>query len=154
MQWLESTALAEWVRTSLVGYPFVLTVHSIGMAIMVGLVSMVDLRLLGWFKRIPYTALDNLIRVAWYGLAINFLTGAAIFTSQAVFYTTSPIFILKMLMVVGGSILAAVMQPAIRRGAAAWVGTAAVPQGMKTLAAMSLGMWLIAIIAGRFTAYL
>ena len=82
MEWLESTALAEWVRTSLVGYPLVLTVHSIGMAIMVGIVSVVDLRLIGWFKRIPYTALDNLIRVAWYGLAVNVITGAAIFTAS------------------------------------------------------------------------
>ena len=154
MEWLESTALAEWVRTDLVGYPLVLTVHSIGMAIMVGLVSMVDLRLLGAFRRVPYTALDNLLRVAWYGLAINFLTGAAIFTSQAVFYTTSWIFILKMVMVVGGSILAAVMQPRIRRNAAAWVESAAVPSGIKTLAAVSLVMWLTAIVAGRFTAYL
>ena len=45
MEWLESTALAEWVRTSLIGYPFVLTVHSVGMAIMVGLVTVINLRL-------------------------------------------------------------------------------------------------------------
>ena len=154
MEWLESTALAEWVRTSLVGYPLVLTVHSIGMAIMIGLVWVVDLRLVGWFKRIPYTALDNLIRVAWYGLAINFITGSAIFTSQAVFYTTSPIFLLKMFMILCGAITAAYMQPRIRREAPSWASGTAVPQGLKTLAAASAGMWLVAIIAGRFTAYL
>lgn len=154
MEWLESTALAEWVRTSLVGYPLVLTVHSIGMAIMVGIVSVVDLRLIGWFKRIPYTALDNLIRVAWYGLAVNVITGAAIFTSQAVFYVSSPVFIVKMLMVVSGSITAAYMQPRLRREAAGWSAGGAVPQGIRTLAMASLAMWLIAITMGRFTAYL
>ena len=45
MAWLESTALADWVRTSLIGYPFVLTVHSVGMAIMVGIVTVINLRL-------------------------------------------------------------------------------------------------------------
>ncbi len=154
MEWLESTALAEWVRTSLVGYPLVLTIHSIGMAIMVGLVSVVDLRLLGRFERIPYTALDNLIRVAWYGLAFNVISGAALFTSQAVFYTTSPTFLFKMLMVLCGSITAAYLQPRLRREASSWVSGHAVPQGVKTLAAASLAIWLLAIITGRFTAYL
>lgn len=154
MEWLESTALAEWVRTSLVGYPLVLTLHSIGMAIMVGLVSVTDLRLIGWFEHIPYTALDKIVRAAWYGLAINAITGAAIFTSQAVFYTTSPVFIVKMLMVVSGSVTAAYMQPILKREAAGWSAGNPVPRGLKNLAIASLAMWLIAITTGRFTAYL
>lgn len=154
MQWLESTALAEWVRTSLVGYPFVLTVHSIGMAIMVGLVWVIDIRLLGWFKRVPYTALHRLLRVAWYGLAVNALSGAAIFTSQATFYVSSPPFLIKMLMIVCGSIVAAYMHPILRREGPSWDAGAAVPQRLKVLAAGSAAMWLIAIITGRFTAYL
>jgi hypothetical protein len=154
MEWLESTALAEWVRTSLVGYPLVLTVHSIGMAIMVGLMTVVNLRLVGQFERIPLTALDNMIRIAWYGLAVNVITGASIFTSQAVAYTSSTVFITKMVMVVGGSVAAAYLQPILRREAAGWAGGGTVPQGVKTLAALSIGMWSVAIIMGRFTAYL
>ena len=154
MQWLESTALAEWVRTSLIGYPLVLTLHSVGMAIIVGLVMVVDLRLMGRFERIPLTALENLLRMAWYGFAVNLVTGAMIFTSQAVSYTTSPTFLLKMLMVIGGVVVAAYMQPILRREAAGWGGTGGVPQGLRTLAAVSLVMWSITIITGRFTAYL
>jgi len=154
MAWLESTALAEWVRTSLVGYPFVLTVHSVGMAIMVGLVTVINLRLIGRFERIPYAALAGLLTLAWYGLAINALSGAAIFTSQAVTYITSPTYLLKMAMVVGGAIIAWKMQPILRREAAGWDGGSVVPSSMQTLAKASLAMWLIAIITGRFTAYL
>ena len=154
MAWLESTALAEWVRTSLIGYPFVLTVHSVGMAIMVGLVTVINLRLVGRFERIPYASLDGLLKLAWYGLAINALSGAAIFTSQAVAYITSPTYLLKMVMVVGGAIVAWRMQPILRREAAGWDGGSVVPSSMQTLAKASLAMWLIAIITGRFTAYL
>ena len=154
MEWLESTALAEWVRTSLVGYPLVLTLHSVGMAIIVGLATVVDLRLIGRFERIPLGALDKLLRLAWYGFAVNLVTGAMIFTSQAVFYTTSPVFIIKILMVIGGVSIAAYMQPILRREAAGWGETAGVPQGMRTLAIISLVMWSITIITGRFTAYL
>lgn len=154
MEWLESTALAEWVRVSLVGYPLLLTVHSIGMAIMVGLVAIVDLRLMGRFERVPLGALDNLLRLAWYGFAFNLITGSMIFTSQAVFYITSPTYLLKMAMVLGGVVLAAYMQPILRREAAGWGSAGGVPSGVRTMAAVSLAMWSLAIITGRFTAYL
>ena len=154
MAWLESTALADWVRTSLVGYPLLLTGHSVGMAIMIGLVAVVDLRLIGLFRRIPYAALDRLISIAWYGLIVNAVTGSMLFTSQAVAYVASPTYLLKMLMVLGGVLVAAYMQPVLRREAANWTTDAALPQGMKPLAAVSLGMWLVAITTGRLTAYL
>lgn len=154
MEWLESTALAEWVRTSLVGYPFVLTVHSVGMAIMVGLVSVINLRLIGRFGRIPYGSLHGLLKLAWYGFAINVLTGAAIFTSQAASYIRSPVYLLKMAMVLGGAIIAWKMQPILRRDASGWDGGVAMPSSLQTLAKVSLVMWLMAIITGRFTAYL
>ena len=154
MEWLESTALAEWVRTSLVGYPLLLTLHSVGMAIVVGLVTVVDLRLIGRFERIPLTVLDSLLRLAWFGFAINLFTGAMIFTSQAVSYVSSPTYLLKMLMVIGGVAVAAYMQPVLHREAAGWGGTAGIPQGIRTLATASLVMWSMTIITGRFTAYL
>lgn len=154
MAWLETTALAEWVRTSLIGYPFVLTVHAVGMAIMVGLVIVIDLRLVGRFERIPYASLHGLLKLAWFGLAINAISGAAIFTSQAASYVTSPTYILKMIMVVGGALIAWRMQPILRASAAGWDGGMAVPGSMQMLAKISLAMWLIAIITGRFTAYL
>lgn len=153
MEWIESTALAEWVRTSLVGYPLVLTVHSVGMAIMVGLVVIVDLRLIGWFRRIPYTSLDNVLRVAWYGLAANVISGIALFTSQAVAYTTNPTYLLKMLMVICGAALAAYMQPILRRNAAGWVSGTSAPGQLRLLAQLSLVIWLVAIVTGRFVAY-
>ncbi len=154
MQWLETTALAEWVLTSLVGYPLVLTLHSVGMAIIVGLVMVVDLRLIGRFERIPLTALQSLLRLAWYGFAVNLTTGVMIFTSQAVFYSTSPTFLLKMLMVIGGVAIAAYMQPILRREAVGWGETGGVPPRIRTLATVSLAMWSMTIITGRFTAYL
>ena len=64
MEWIESSAFAEWVRTSFVGYPMLLTLHSIGMAIMVGLMFVVSLRLVGSFQRIPYVSLEKLISAA------------------------------------------------------------------------------------------
>ncbi len=154
MVWLEATGFADWIRTSLVGYPVMLTLHSIGMAIMVGLIFVVDLRLLGLFKRIPYTALDKMLAFAWIGFVINFLSGAAIFTSQATFYVTSGPFILKISMVLLGALTVWYMQPILKAESASWVRGLPVAGMVQTVAIGSLVMWTVAITTGRFTAYL
>ena len=154
MEWLETSAFAEWVRTSFVGYPMLLTLHSIGMAIMVGIMFVVSLRLVGSFRRLPCVSLEKLITIAWAGFAINLLSGAALFTSQATFYVTSAPFLLKIAAVVVGAALAGYMQPILRREAADWIDSASVPTTARTLAIVSIVMWSVAITTGRFTAYL
>jgi len=153
LQWLEASAFAEWIQTSFVGYPVVITMHSIGMAIMVGLVLVLNLRLVGMFSRIPYAALSKLLGVAWVGFVINFLSGAALFIAQASVFATQASFIVKFLAVVIGASLAGYMQPILNRDAAAW-GTGAVPSNVRGLAMASLFVWILAILAGRFTAYI
>ena len=51
-EWLETTAPAIWVGESLWGYPIMLGCHVVGLAIVVGLFMMRDLRLLGFFQGI------------------------------------------------------------------------------------------------------
>ena len=51
-EWLENTSVALWVGESLWAYPFMLSLHVIGLAIVVGILSMVDFKLLGGFKGI------------------------------------------------------------------------------------------------------
>ena len=50
--WLETTPIAQWVALSLWAYPALLSLHIIGLAIVVGIFSMRDLRLLGITKGI------------------------------------------------------------------------------------------------------
>jgi len=151
---LEASAFAEWVRTSFVGYPALLTLHSIGMSIMVGLVAVVSLRLVGKFERIPYSSLEKMLVLAWVGFAINLISGLAIFTSQATFYITSGPFLLKLAAVLVGAGLAAYMQPILKREAAGWANRGSIPGGVRNLAFVSLALWSVAIVTGRFTAYL
>ena len=154
MEWLEASAFAEWVRTSFVAYPMLLTLHSIGMAVMVGSIFVVSLRLVGRFQRIPYVSLERMLQIAWAGFAINLLSGAAIFTSQATFYVTSAPFLIKIAAVLVGVALAGYMQPILKREAVYWVDSAPVPIMVRTLAIASIVMWSVAITTGRLTAYL
>jgi len=150
--WLEATGLADWVRMSIPGYPSMIALHALGMATMVGLSLVFDLRLLGWFAGIPVQALQRLFGLAWLGFGINTLSGAALFSAQATSYIVDVIFMSKMAFVLLGAILAAILQPAIAN-AGSWSG-GRVPGSAKALAAISIAVWLIAIVLGRLTAYL
>lgn len=150
--WLEATGLAEWVRSSNPGYPSMIALHAIGMAVMVGLSLMLDLRLLGWFAGIPVQALHRLFGLAWVGFGINFLSGSALFSAQATSYIVDWVFMTKMFLVLLGAVTAAILQPAVA-AAGSWPG-GRVPGGIKAIAGLAIVIWLVAIVMGRLTAYL
>lgn len=150
--WLEASGLGEWVRTSSIGYPMMIASHAIGMAVMVGLAVLLDMRLLGWFTRIPYKEFDRFLTIAWAGFTINLLSGTALFTTQAATYVTDITFLLKMAFVVAGVVMAVFLGGAINR-AASWPTTAA-PGGIRLVAAASIACWVGATVTGRLIAYL
>jgi hypothetical protein len=152
--WIEGTALAEWVRTSALGYPLMITLHSVGLAIMVGLALAIDMRLLGKFRTIPFSSLRVFFTVAWIGFLINFLSGAALFSSQAVSYMENGQFLLKMAFVLCGAATVGYLQTAIARIGDSQ-GAAAVATGsVRVVAIISIIVWLGATITGRLIAYL
>lgn len=68
LQWLESTVMA---RESLWGYPIVLASHAAGMAILTGIVLIVNLRILELARDIPLSSFKAIPTVWLFGLAIN-----------------------------------------------------------------------------------
>jgi hypothetical protein len=150
LAWLEATGLAEWVRSSSEGYPSMIALHALGMAVMVGLSLLIDLRILGWFAGIPLAALQRFFSLAWIGFGINTLSGSALFTAQATSYIVDWVFMTKMTLVLLGAITAGILQPAIAKAGPG----VELSGGMKGVAGLAIVFWLIAIVMGRLTAYL
>ena len=65
---LENTSLAIWVGESLWGYPLMLGLHVVGLAIVVGIFSILNLRLLGAFAGMHFAIFRPLIGLAWVGV--------------------------------------------------------------------------------------
>lgn len=151
LSWIEQTGLAEWVRLSAAGYPLMIASHAIGMAVVVGLVVAIDLRMLGAFGGIPYRALHRFFSIAWLGFGLNFLSGAALFSAQATSYVTNTVFWTKMALIFVGAITVAYMQNLIGRDTKIWNGA---PAGVRAVALASIVFWVGAIITGRLIAYL
>ena len=149
---LESSGLATWLResNSIWGYPTILTLHTVGLALLVGANTVLDLRLLGFATRLPLEELSRAFRVMWIGFWLNAVSGAMLFVADATTRGTSRLFIGK-LFLVGFGVLVII---AIRRqvfGAAP--ARPSIGLTAKLLAATSLLVWVAAITAGRLMAY-
>ena len=153
-EWLESTKVALWVGESLWGYPIMLGLHAVGLAIVVGLFVMRDLRLIGFFGGISFESLDSLRNLGWIGFVINAVSGCFLFASQATIFIESTPFLLKISMIFLAAICAAVVQNKSHADAINWDNAGAATGVVRSLAVVSIALWMGAIISGRLVAYL
>jgi hypothetical protein len=152
MQWLsalENSGFSTWLResTSIWGYPIVLTLHTLGLGVLVGANWVVDVRVLGFASRIPLSALDKAFPIMWVGFWVNAVSGAMLFAADATTKGTTTLFMGKLGLIAIGVLLVVLLRRAVS-GREATIG----PQA-KMLAAASLAVWVAAIGAGRFMAY-
>lgn len=154
LSWMETTAYSEWIVAGLVGWPLMLSMHAIGLAIIVGIMFTLNLRMLGYFKPIPYVALNDLMAFGWIGIALNVFSGFSLFMAQATFYVTSFPFLVKITFIILGIANLYYTQKILKRDAAGWDAADAVPQISMILAGSSLAFWILAVVGGRLIAYL
>ena len=131
-----------------------ISLHAIGLGTVVGILVMLDLRILGSFEGMPFSSLRSIMRIAWAGFLVNLLSGFALFTAQATVFVESVPFLIKIPAIFLAVGVAGVMQNQLRVNAERWDTGTAVSGTVKALATGSIGLWLIAIIAGRLIAYL
>ncbi len=94
--WLKSTSLSVAIRNYAWIWPLCETLHFIGLSMLVGLVGLLDLRLLGFFKRIPIPALRALLPYGLVGFAINLITGLLFFIGAPEQYVQNIAFYYKL----------------------------------------------------------
>jgi uncharacterized membrane protein len=83
------------------GWPASETVHFIGLSLLVGVVLLVDLRMLGFLKSIPYSTLHRLLPWGMLGFAVNVLTGMLFFIGAPPdFYMSNGVFVWKLAFIV------------------------------------------------------
>ena len=153
LSWLESSGYAMWMLNSEVALQLMLTVHAFGLALTVGVLLALDLRLLGLYRTIPLASLDRLMGIAWVGIGLNAVTGFSIFTTEATRYVTNVPFIVKMIFVAAGSVSLVATQRLLRRNAST-VEAGEVPPRGRGLALGSALFWVMAVVTGRLIAYL
>ncbi|MFC3126938.1 DUF2214 domain-containing protein [Pseudoroseomonas globiformis] len=151
-------ALSEWgvaaaIREGALLYPLVNAAHILGIALLIGTIATLDLRLLGLFRQQPLAALaPPLWRVAAGGLSLALLTGFLLFSTRPADYLANPALLTKLALVTVG-----IANALLLHRSAAWhealSGTPPRPR-LKFAAGLSLACWLGALLAGRWIGFL
>jgi hypothetical protein len=152
LSWLESTSLALWLRESpsIWALPTILTLHTVGMAVLVGTSWMLDLRLLGLGRNVPLSAYRWAFPTLAVGLFVNLVTGVLLFIKNPTTWGTAMPFLIKMLLVVASVATLAPVRSLVRRDPA----QRDVSRDYRALAIASILAWAGAVTAGRLLAYL
>ena len=143
--------VAELMTTSKWWWAFMMDMHFVGLALLIGAVGILDLRMLGLAKQIPISSVHRLLPWAMVGFGINLVTGVLAFTGMDQYYTYDWAFWLKMLaiLLLGLNAAAFYLTDAFHSVENLGPGDDAPPLA-KFIAATSLLLWFAVITLGRY----
>lgn len=147
---IEESGFSQWVREadSLLAFPGILLLHTIGMGLVVGINAVFDLRVLGFAPSVRLRAIERFFPVMWLGFWINAITGAILLAVNATKMTRNPDFYIKLVF-----IALAVINIFLLKKHALSPEEPPPSTPAKFLAVTSLIFWLGAITSGRLLAY-
>ncbi len=149
---LAQLPIAVLLRQSVWAYPLTSAAHIFSLGMIIGAIVPMDLRLLGLFRDLPVANLARpLIRVAAIGVALALFTGFALFTVQPGQYVSNTAFLLK-LVLVGLAIVNALLVRFLPYWRRALIADSIHPV-LRLNAALSLLLWTLALVAGRWIAF-
>jgi hypothetical protein len=154
-QWLENTSFAISLKESAYVFPIVEGTHLLGMSVSVGLILLLDLRLLQLaFREEPVSRIMRQVG-PWMtaGFLLVFATGLALFAANATSVYGNWFFRLKLALVAVAGVNATYYQVACYPMMAQWDVAAQVPRGPRIVAAVSIVCWALVIALGRTMAY-
>ena len=152
LETLERSGLSTWIRESesAFAYYFVLVIHNIGLALLVGACGVLGARLLGFVPELPLAPLRRYFRFVWAGFWLNVVSGLFLLIAYPTKALTNPIFYIKLALIAVGVVVLRRIERRLPRDVVARDGTPALE---RSLALWMLGVWLGVLTAGRALAY-
>lgn len=154
-EWLQHSALGRGIAESAWMFPFIESVHVLAIAMVVGSISIVDLRLLGWTSmRMSVTRLsENVLPLTWAAFVLAAVAGILLFTSKATGYYGNIAFRMKMLLMVFAGVNMLIFQHITLRGVQRWDGGLP-PPAARIAGALSLTLWIGVVGFGRWIGFI
>ena len=150
---IEESALSVWIRDSpsIFAYWFILSLHAVGMALLVGASVVIAMRILGVARDLPLGPLKGLYPIMWIGFWIQIFSGTLLLIGYPTKAFTNIDFYLKLTLI---GLAVAFMQKLKKRvfSDAALSDSDMMLKG-EALATWSLVFWVGAVTAGRLLAY-
>ena len=154
-EWLTSTEMSALVNMYSWIWPACETLHFMGLAVLIGTIGLVDLRLLGVEKRLPLAPLSRFIRLAVVGFATNLVTGIVFFVGNPAQYIDNVAFYFKIAFILLAGVNVAVFYATGMNRTVALLGPGDdAPALAKDIAGTSLFLWVAVMYMGRMLPYI
>ena len=151
---LNESALTQWLNSFLWGFPGAEIFHIVMTGGFFGGIALLDLRLLGFHKRVPVsTLMQHVIPTLWWLFGGVVVSGSLLFLFMPLEYSGNPAFLAKLVLIPLGGLNALFMHLVLMRDQHRWDSHAPVPSGVKFCALLSLLIWMCTLGAGRLIAY-
>ena len=151
---LKGTALAEWVVTTPWVWPTAEALHFLGLALLVGTIAPLDVRLLGFMRAVPIATLRALVPWAVAGFAVNLLTGMLFFVAAPDQYMHNLSWWFKVLFLAIAGMNMLLFETMQRSRIQAMEPGDDTPAAFKAIGAVSLVSWLMVVYWGRMLPFL
>ena len=150
---IEESGISMWIRDSpsIFAFWFILSVHAVGMALLVGASLVIDLRILGVARELPLAPLKGLYKIIWTGFWIQVVSGSLLLIAYPTKALTNPDFYIKLTLIGLGVTAMQKLNKRLFRDSSL-SDTDMMVKG-RALATWSLVFWAGAITAGRLLAY-
>ena len=149
-RWFDATLISQIIRNSTYIFPVVEVFHLLGITLLLGTVTVVDMRILGFgLRRQSVSGLASALAPWSVGAALlTIVTGVLLFLPEAMKCYSNEAFPYKMWFLLGGIILYFLTQRKITSPE-----SRVSPGMMKVIAVLSMILWYGVAIAGRAIAF-
>ncbi|MBY0502883.1 MAG: hypothetical protein K2X03_03170 [Bryobacteraceae bacterium] len=155
LQWLENTPGSVYIRESLMFYPLVETAHVLALCLFLGMIALLDLRLVGaGLRTVPVSQVAaRFLPLGLAGFAVMAISGLLLFYSGPVKAANNIFFQVKMALILLTGLNALLFHFTIYKRVAGWDLAPSPPLRAKLAGALSLVLWCGVVICGRMQAY-
>jgi len=156
MRWdqlLQASDFAEFMRTSAVAYPAALSVHLLGMAVLVGTGVVLDVRLIGWTATPLRPLLAWLFPVQLIAGVLMVVSGTALALTELSQLLLNPAFQVKMVLL--GLLLGNALgfTVGVKKSLSGWEHQSRPPAAARLSGWTALVLWPATVVAGRLIAF-
>ena len=154
-EWLQNTDWSIAIRESLLLYPLIETTHVLALCVSVGLIAIVDLRLIGLsFSNVLISEVTGkLIPWALVGFTLMVTSGLLLFYANPLKASQNLFFQIKMVALLLAGLNAFFFHAAIYRKATTWDSLQIVPFRARLAGCASLTLWTAVLVSGRLQAF-
>ena len=152
---LEASGISTSIRESILLYPIIETTHVLSLCLFVGLIALMDLRLVG--VGLPGVPVSQIMRrvqpIGVAGFVLMVISGVLLFYSSPLRAYTNIFFRVKIALIVLAGLNAAYFHFTIFRKLAIWDTVEPAPPLARLAGGLSLLFWSGVVICGRMQAY-